>query len=425
MRRRIFIGVLITLIFAMVSLHLLVGKRAVNPLLEEVTARRVQTVALIATAVERAPKPKRVLKKLSEGFDVELKLVPEAKFWKKYDKRIAIKESGRQFVMNGHQITTFKQPKAPLFTTLDIDGESMVLVVSFSMDMDQIKQRRGVDFALIMAVLMIFSAIISHWAFNPLRRATVAMGEIADGNLEHRVEDNIGPAKEAFNHMADRVEQMLEGQRMLLAGISHELRTPLARMKLQAALLDSKIDTTSLHEDIEEMDALVEMLLVSSQLQSGSFEIRPERIVIQELIFEVLAGVDLADRYIALDIDSSTVLRADRLLIKRVMLNLLSNVAKYTPEDCTVSIGAKRVENTVEISVLDTGDGLSDEKLTHLLEPFWRADKSRTKEEDSKTGWGLGLSFVQRVIEGHNGTVELSHNHPTGLTVLLTIPISN
>ena len=100
----------------MVSFHLLVGKRAVNPLLEEVTARRVQTVALIATAVEKAPKPKRVLKKLSEGFDVEL-LVPEEKFWKKYDKRIAIKESGRQFVMNGHQITTFKQPKAPLFTT--------------------------------------------------------------------------------------------------------------------------------------------------------------------------------------------------------------------------------------------------------------------------------------------------------------------
>ena len=107
------------------------------------------------------------------------------------------------------------------------------------------------------------------------------------------------------------------------------------------------------------------------------------------------------------------------------MINLLSNVAKYTPEDCTVSIGTKRLGNTVEISVVDTGDGLSDEKLTHLLEPFWRADKSRTKEGDSKMGWGLGLSFVQRVIEAHNGTVELSHTHPTGLTVLLKIPISN
>ena len=424
MRQRIFIGVLITLIFAMVSLHLLVGKRAVNPLLEEVTARRVQTVALIATAVERAPKPKRVLKNLSEGFDVELKLVPEEKFWKKYDKRIAIKESGRQFVMNGHQITTFKQPKAPLFTTLDIDGESMVLVVSFSMDMDQIKQRRGVDFALMMGVLMIFSAIISHWAFNPLRRATVAMGEIADGNLEHRVEDNIGPAKEAFNHMADRVEQMLEGQRMLLAGISHELRTPLARMKLQAALLDGKIDTISFHEDIEEMDALVEMLLVSSQLQSGSFEIRPEPIVLQELIFDVLAGVDLGERYISLDVDTELVLRADRLLIKRVFLNLCSNIGKYTPVDCTVSISGKRVENTIQIVVADTGEGLSDEKLEHVLEPFWRADQSRRKDDDTKLGWGLGLSFVQHVIEAHKGTVSLSHNKPTGLRVQLTLPVN-
>ena len=413
------------MIFAMVSLHLLVGKRAVNPLLEEVTARRVQTVALIATAVERAPKPKRVLKKLSEGFDVELKLVPEEKFWKKYDKRIAIKESGRQFVMNGHQITTFQQPKAPLFTTINIYGEPMVLVVNFSMDMDQIKQRRAVDFALIMVVLMIFSAIISHWAFNPLRRATVAMGEIADGNLEHRVEDKIGPAKEAFNHMADRVEQMLEGQRMLLAGISHELRTPLARMKLQTALLDRKIDTTSLHEDIEEMDALVEMLLVSAQLQSGSFEIRPEPIILQELVFEVLAGNDLAERYISLDVEPGVALRGDRLLIKRALLNLCSNISKYTPEDCTVSIGAKRVGKVVEISVADTGVGLSDEKLNYLLEPFWRADESRSKLGDSKMGWGLGLSFVHRVAVAHKGTVELSHTHPNGLTVLLTIPIGD
>ena len=84
------------------------------------------------------------------------------------------------------------------------------------------------------------------------------------------------------------VEEMLEGQRMLLAGISHELRTPLARMKL-SALLDGKIDTSSLHEDIEEMNALVEMLLVSSQLQS-SFEIRPEPIVVQELVLKFLQG---------------------------------------------------------------------------------------------------------------------------------------
>lgn len=423
MKQRIFIGVLLTMILAMVSLHLLVGKRALTPLFEEVTARRVQTVALIATAIEKAPKPKRALKRLSDGFDVELKLVPEDRFWKRYDKRIAIEESGRQFVMNGHQITTFTQPKAPLFTTIDIYGEPMVLVVTFSMDIDLIKRRRGVDFALIMGVLMIFSAIISHWAFNPLRRATVAMGEISNGNLEHRVEDNIGPAKDAFNHMADRVEQMLDGQRMLLAGISHELRTPLARMKIQTALLDEKMETTHFHEDIEEMDALVEMLLVSSQLQSGSFEIRPESIVVQEIVFEVLADVDLGERYISLNIDTDLILRADRLLIKRVLINLCSNIAKYTPVDCTVSISGKRVGNTIQIVVSDTGEGLSDHKLEHLLEPFWRADQSRRKD-GVNMGWGLGLSLVQHAIAAHKGSVVLSHNQPSGLTVTLRLPIA-
>ena len=70
MKQRTFIGVLLTMIVALMSLHLLIGKRAVKPLFQEVTARRVQTVALIATIVEKAPKPKRTLKKLSEGFDV-------------------------------------------------------------------------------------------------------------------------------------------------------------------------------------------------------------------------------------------------------------------------------------------------------------------------------------------------------------------
>lgn len=423
MKQRIFIGVLLTMIVALMSLHLLIGKRAVKPLFQEVTARRVQTVALIATIVEKAPKPKRTLKKLSEGFDVELKLVPEEKFWKRYDKRIAIKESGRQFVMNGHQITTFSEPKAPLFTTINIYGEPMILVVNFSMDVEQIKRRRVVDLLLILGVLMIFSAIISHWAFNPLRRATIAMHEIADGNLEHRVEYNIGPAKDAFNQMADRVEQMLEGQRMLLAGISHELRTPLARMRLETALLEQQVDTQSLHDEIGEMDALVEILLVSSQLQSGSFEIRPGSLVLQDLIFEVLADVDLGDRYVSLDIAPDSVIQADRLLLRRVLLNLCSNIAKYTQEECTVSISVTRVGSEVEIVCADTGDGVSDEMLPRLLEPFWRADQSRSKDLNQSVGWGLGLSFVQRAIQAHGGTIVLAHNQPTGLSVVIRLPI--
>lgn len=420
-KQRIFIGVFLTMFLAGMSIHFLVGRRAFNPLFKEVIDRRAETVALIATSLETAPKPKRKLKKLSEKLGVELKIVPEQVFWGKYKERSRIKnktKKGQQVTKGGYEITTFKQPKSPLFTTIDVRGEPMVLVVKFPVDIDQIKRRRGSDFAIIIAILMVFSAIISHWAFKPIQRATLAMGEIADGNLEHRVTDNIGPAKDAFNHMADRVEQMLEGQRMLLAGISHELRTPLARMRLQTALLDDKVDTTSLHEDIVEMDALVEMLLVSSQLQTGSFEIHREPIIVQDLVYEVLATVDLAERYISLDLDPSAVVKADRLLLRRVLINLCTNIAKYTPLDCTVSIEAKRVDNQVNIVCADTGKGVSEELLERILTPFWQADTSR-----SATGWGLGLSFVQRAMEAHGGTMELSHNQPTGLKVNVRLPV--
>ena len=263
------------------------GKRAVKPLFEEVTARRVQTVALIATVLERSPKPKRTLNKLSDGFDVELKLVPEEKFWKRYDKRIAIKESGRQFVMNGHQITTFTQPKAPLFTTINIYGEPTVLVVNDD-GLDQ--QRRRPDLTLILH-LMAFSAIISHWAFTPLRRVTIAMNEVADGNVEHRVRDNIGPAKDAFNQMAERVSRCW----MARGCCWQELVMNCARHWQECDWKSRYWSNSSMpHRSMMRFrdGCTGRNLLVSSQLQTGSFQIRPETVVLQDLSLEVLADVD-------------------------------------------------------------------------------------------------------------------------------------
>ena len=211
---------------------------------------------------------------------------------------------------------------------------------------------------------------------------------------------------------------------MLLAGISHGCELP-STDELQTALLDRKIDTTSLHEDIDEMDALVEMLLVSAQLQSGSFEIRPEPIILQELVFEVLAGNDLPERYISLDVDSSIALRADRLLIKRALLNLCTNVSKYTPEDCTVSIGAKRVGKVVEISVAD--HKLLDcpmKNSTIFWNPFGELMKVAPKWVIPRWvgDWDFPLcTELQWLIrELLNCPI-----HPNGLTVLLKIPIGN
>lgn len=429
-KQRIYVVVLLTMFVAVLSLHFLVGRRALNPLIKEVTDRRVQTVALFASTIEDSEYPKKTMKSLRERFDVELKLVNQTKF---LERRADNRNSGRQFTMDGHEITAFRYPKPSLFTSIQIRGKDKVLFVRFPVDIEKIKHRRRVDLAKIIAVLMMFSALISRWAFNPLYKATTAMNQIADGNLNHRVEENIGPAKDAFNQMADRVEQMIEGQQMLLAGVSHELRTPLARMRLQMALLESEEGTGSLNDEITEMDALVEMLLLSSQLQSGSFEIHSMPVALQDLVFEILAEMDLEERYLSLKLESTAPLIVDPLLLRRVIWNLCSNIAKYTPNDCTVVIASRNIEGFVEIQISDTGEGVSDEALVRLLDPFWRIDNSRSRPKSSSNsstqpasqgGWGVGLSFVQHAMEAHKGSVVLSHNRPSGLTVTLRLPIA-
>lgn len=412
MKQRIFIGVFVMMLIAGLSIHLLVGRKAFNPLFKEVTQRRVQTVALLASTIEESPTPRRTVRDLEKRLGLEIRLsdrVPE---------RFA--EKGRTFEVDQYQVKAMRFPKAPLVTEITLRGEPRFLLVRFPIDIEDIKRRRGLDFLKIIVVLMVFAGIISRWAFSPLQKATLAMGQIAEGNLEHRVVDNIGSAKDAFNQMADRVVEMLDGQQLLLASISHELRTPLARMRLATALLESKVDTKALDEEIEEMDALVEMLLLSSQLQSGSFETKLVEMDPQSLILDLLADIDLADRYVDLQITNDLAIYGDRLLLRRVIWNLLSNIVKYTPLDCTVQIITKKENDGVVVEVADTGKGVSDASLAQMLEPFWRHDRSRNKSEQG--GWGLGLSFVHRAIEAHGGTVVLAHNQPTGLRVRLFLP---
>jgi signal transduction histidine kinase len=155
-------------------------------------------------------------------------------------------------------------------------------------------------------------------------------------------------------------------------------------------------------------------------------------VALQDLVFEILAEMDLEERYLSLKLESTAPLIVDPLLLRRVIWNLCSNIAKYTPNDCTVVIASRNIEGFVEIQISDTGEGVSDEALVRLLDPFWRIDNSRSRPKSSSNssthqasqgGWGVGLSFVQHAMEAHKGSVVLSHNQPSGLTVTLKVPI--
>ena len=212
---------------------------------------------------------------------------------------------------------------------------------------------------------------------------------------------------------------MIQGQRSLLAGISHELRTPLTRLKLQTTLLEEHVDVEALHHEIKEMDALIEILLISSQLKSGVFHLQKIRLELNQLVLDVFAEIGMGDRYCSLQIPLELYINSDRLLLRRVIWNVLSNVVKYTPNTSTVSLKAQKLDGGVELICSDSGPGVSDEYIERLSLPFWRFEHSRSKETG---GWGLGLSFVKQVINAHDGRFNIEHNHPHGLLLRMWLP---
>ena len=230
------------------------------------------------------------------------------------------------------------------------------------------------------------------------------MNRIAEGDLKHRVDDPIGPAGTAFNQMAERLELVIEGQRDFMAAVGHELRTPIARLKLQTELIEgmdsNRLD--SLQDDILELEDLVEALLESARLEHGAVALQRTEQNIYQLFMDVLSKIDIEDRQIVLEVDQELVFSVDRRLMTRVVLNLLSNIVRYTPDNCCVWMGASIDKDWFSLWVSDDGDGIEESVRASIFDPFVRVEKSRSKKTG---GLGLGLMLVRQVAQIHEGLV--------------------
>ena len=231
------------------------------------------------------------------------------------------------------------------------------------------------------------------------------------------------PVDARADEQGPTITPVIESKRSLLLSISHELRTPLTRLRLQTELLLEdgvpQKQLNRLNEDIDELDSLVEILLASAKLEQGSVALRITTVDVKSLIMEALSKVELGDRYVRLELPEEPMIQGDKQLLLRAVTNLLSNIQRYTPQDCTVSIQAKRDDKALHMTISDTGEGVSEEFLSRLFLPFEREEKSRSK---ATGGLGLGLMLVQKVVKAHNGTIEACINSPQGLSIAIVLP---
>ena len=290
-------------------------------------------------------------------------------------------------------------------------------------------KKRSLLFSTLLAILggVVTYYIVGH-ALKPLKKFSDKIEEVQAQNLsDSRIEENevkeLNQLSVSYNKMLERLSEAFEMQRQFTANAAHELRTPLALLQVQLDLYNSTEhpgnDECTGHtiamitEQNERLSKVVKTLLDMSELR---ITVRDEKIMIDALVEEVLEDLEplAAEKNVELIGKCKPVtMTGSDILIYRLVYNLVENAIKYNHPEGKVTVTACQKEKKVILSVADTGSGIPGELRERVFEPFFRVDKSRSRELG---GVGLGLALVHEIVKAHDGSISIKDN-PSGGTV--------
>lgn len=279
-------------------------------------------------------------------------------------------------------------------------------------------KRNSLIITILLALLGgVVTYFISGHALRPIREFSDKIEEVQAQNLsDSRIEENnvkeLNQLGISYNKMLERLSEAFEIQRQFTANAAHELRTPLALMQVQLDLYNSTShpgnDADTLQtikmvtEQNDKLNRMVKTLLDMSELQTVG---RDDKIILDAIVEEVLADLEplAVEKNIKLigKCEDATMIGSD-ILIYRLVYNLVENAIKYNHPLGQVTVTAYQRNKHVYLSVEDTGSGIPKELRERVFEPFFRVDKSRSRELG---GVGLGLAFVREIVKVHDGSI--------------------
>lgn len=292
--------------------------------------------------------------------------------------------------------------------------------------------------SLIPYYLLILAAVaLVCWALavslaSPLRDLARSVDRFGRGELSVRLNsrrrDEIGELSRSFDRMADRIGTLLNAERRLLQDVSHELRSPLARMSFAVELArrphNREFAIERMKSEIERLTDLVSSLLEVTRSEVDPHARKQESFaisgVLQELADDCRIEADAHRCHLAVETRADPCIRGDRELMRRAFENVVRNAIRYAPEGTSVEIRLDATGSSAVASIRDYGEGVPEEHLDKLSQPFFRVDSSRNS---STGGIGLGLAIAQRAIRLHNGKLLVANAHP-GLEVSIELPVS-
>ena len=289
----------------------------------------------------------------------------------------------------------------------------------------------------ITAAVTLLSGILAYFvsgrALKPLRSFAsqvemVQMTNLADMKIDEDVLPEFKQLSRSFNEMLERLNTAFAAQRQFTGNAAHELRTPLALMQAQLELFsaehpDVRPETaeflTLLREQTERLTQMTRTLLEMSNLQQVA---RNERIQLAPMIEEIFTDLaPLSDkRGVTLTAEGDGIMTGSDALIYRLIFNLTENAVKYNRQGGSVRISVTQEPEKLLLRVSDTGCGIPEEYQRSIFQPFFRVDKSRSREYG---GAGLGLSLVWEIADLHGGSVWVEESSDKGTTIAVELPI--
>jgi two-component system OmpR family sensor kinase len=327
------------------------------------------------------------------------------------------------------------------------NGQTWSLVILRSLHAQQeILEEIRVAFAWLIPLGVLLASVGGNFLARRSLAPVAAMGaqaeRISAENLHDRLavrnpNDELGRLAQTFNDLLDRLDQSFERQRRFISDASHELRTPVSILRGEAEVALSQPSRSPeeyreslavLHEEAQRLARIVEDLFTLTRADAGEYRLTRSDFYLDELAADcVRAARALAQaKHITLSVAPAHEMpvRADEDLLRRMILNLLDNAIKYTPEGGNVSVSCDSASDGYELSVTDSGPGIPVDMQSKIFERFFRVDRARSRT-GRDGGAGLGLAIARWIAEAHLGRIELARSDAAGSAFKVYIPASS
>ena len=277
--------------------------------------------------------------------------------------------------------------------------------------------------ALALAALILFlNYFMVNKMLNPVRLLKQGAERIRQGDLSYRVksnlQDELGELTESINHMADSLQSMLEAKRQLLMAISHELRTPITKAKLRMEFMPESDEKDQLKEDIDEIDLLISDLLEAERLNNDHSVLVSEHVLLANFVRSITESFESSSSEIQIKTPADDLeFKIDKLRIRLLITNLLNNAIRHGKGNL-IKVQVSFSEDRGIIQVKDNGEGIAEEHIPQITEPFYRADSARQRNTG---GFGLGLYLCRLIAQAHGGEMIIASQEGKGTQITVNL----